>query len=64
MNNLVLRTISGLVLVVILIGGIIWCDVSRFVVLACIGVATLWEMLGLFSRGGVPLCAKGWYVIL
>lgn len=64
MNNLVLRTMSGIVLVVVLIGGIIWCDISRFVVLSLIGVATLWEMLGLFARNGVPLCAKGWYVII
>lgn len=64
MNNLVLRTISGLVLVVILIGGILWCDLSRFVVLSLIGVATLWEMLGLFAKSGISLCAKGWYVIL
>lgn len=64
MNNLVLRTMSGIVLVVVLIGGIIWCDISRFVVLSLIGVATLWEMLGLFARNGVSLCAKGWYVII
>lgn len=64
MNNLVLRTMSGLVLVVVLIGGVIWCDISRFVVLSFIGVATLWEMLGLFARTGISLCAKGWYVII
>lgn len=64
MNNLVLRTMSGIVLVVVLIGGIIWCDISRYVVLSLIGVATLWEMLGLFARNGVSLCAKGWYVII
>lgn len=64
MNNLVLRSISGLILVVILIVGILWCDVSRFLVLSFIGVATLWEMLGLFYRSGVSVCAKGWYVVI
>lgn len=64
MNNLALRTISGIVLVVILIGGILLSNFSCFVVLSLIGVAALREMLGLFTTSGIKLYRGGMFTIV
>lgn len=55
-----MRTLSGAALVAVLIWGIVWCDISRVIVLSLIGLATLREMLGLFIKGGIDVSSKGW----
>ena len=63
MNNLVIRAISGLVLVLVLVGGIVYSDISRIIVLAIVAIFSLWEMLQLLSKASISVLAKGIYTI-
>lgn len=64
MNNLKLRTISGLVVVVILVSGIMISPITKFIVLSVIGLGTLNEMLKLFSKSGVSVAYGGIYTLV
>lgn len=63
MNNLQLRTISGLVVVAILVSGIIISPITKFIVLSVVGLGTLNEMLKLFSKSGVSIAYGGIYTL-
>lgn len=64
MNNLKLRTISGLVLVAILVSGIVISPITKFIVLSIVGLGTLNEMLKLFSKSGVAVAYGGIYTLI
>lgn len=63
-NNFLLRSISGIVLVVVLIGSILWCDLSKFAVLAVIALFTISEILTLVAKyKNVKLLYNGYFAI-
>ena len=64
MNNFIIRAISGLVLVVVLVGGIAYSEISRVAVLSIVALVSLWEMLQLLSKASISIFAKGIYTII
>lgn len=53
MKNLLIRTVSGLALVTILVGGILFSPLTSFIVLAIIALGSLWELGTLLHKSGV-----------
>lgn len=64
MKNLVIRAISGLILVIIIIGAIVMSIESRYVVLLLIGVISLREIFKLFSKANIEVALGGYYAII
>ncbi|MBE9487748.1 MAG: phosphatidate cytidylyltransferase [Bacteroidetes bacterium] len=62
MKNLIVRTISGIVLVVILIFGVSYSPLTRIIVLSAVGIGSVAELTHLIKKSGVP--SLNWFTIL
>lgn len=55
MKNLIVRAISGSILVIILVGGILFSPLTSFIVLSLVGFGSLTELGLLIRRSGVNI---------
>ncbi len=53
MKNLIVRAMSGALLVLVVLSTVLWCDLSRYAILSIIGLAGYWEFLSLYKTKGV-----------
>ncbi len=60
MSNLVVRSISGLFIAVVMIGAIMWCDLSKFILFALVAILSAKEIFTMINSGNkVKLFRQG-----
>ncbi len=52
-KNLIIRSISGLVLVFVIIASILYSEFSRYTILSLIGLLGCWEFLGIYKKNNI-----------